>query len=66
MCPYTQENWNAFLSHSHKLSCPTKVLRVGVNDVFGKSGPAGELVKLYGLDGAGIAEKAKQAIALKK
>ena len=45
---------------------PVPVVRVGLNDVFGKSGPAGELVKLYGLDGAGIAEKAKQAIALKK
>lgn len=41
------------------------VLRVGVEDVFGKSGPAVELLHIYGLDAAHIAEKAKQAVALK-
>ena len=44
---------------------PTPVLRVGVNDVFGRSGPAKELVSYYGLDAAAIAAKAKAAIALK-
>ena len=29
--------------------CPTKVLRVGVNDVFGQSGPAAEVLEYYGL-----------------
>ena len=45
---------------------PTPVVRVGVNDEFGRSGPAKELVSYYHLDGASIAEKAKAAIALKK
>ena len=30
--------------------CPVPVVRVGVNDEFGKSGPAVELLHLYGLD----------------
>ena len=46
--------------------CPVPVLRVGINDEFGRSGPAKELVSYYKLDGASIAEKAKAAIALKK
>ena len=46
--------------------CPTPVLRVGVEDVFGRSGPAKELVSYYGLDAASIAAKAKAAVALKK
>ena len=44
---------------------PTPVLRVGVNDVFGRSGPAKELVTYFGLDAAAIAAKAKAAVALK-
>lgn len=44
---------------------PTPVLRVGVNDVFGRSGPAKELVSYFGLDAAAIAAKAKDAVALK-
>ena len=44
---------------------PTPVLRIGVQDVFGRSGPAKELVSYYGLDAASIAAKAKAAIALK-
>ena len=46
--------------------CPVPVLRVGVEDVFGRSGPAKELISYYGLDGASIAAKCKAAIALKK
>ena len=46
--------------------CPTPVLRVGVEDVFGRSGPAKELVSYFGLDAAAIAAKAKAAVALKK
>ena len=44
---------------------PTPVLRVGVQDVFGRSGPAKELISYFGLDAASIAAKAKAAISLK-
>ena len=44
---------------------PVPVIKVGVNDVFGKSGPAVELLHIYGLDAQNIVEKAKQAISLK-
>ena len=44
---------------------PVPVLRVGVEDVFGKSGPAVELLHLFGLDAAHIVEKAKQAVKMK-
>lgn len=43
------------LSENH----PTKVLKIGVNDVFGESGPAVELVKKYGLDADSIYAKVK-------
>ena len=33
---------------------PTKVVKIGMNDKFGESASAGELVKKYGLDGEGI------------
>ena len=46
--------------------CPTPVLRVGVEDTFGRSGPAKELVSYFGLDAAAIVAKAKAAVALKK
>ncbi|MGN1346606.1 MAG: transketolase family protein [Eubacteriales bacterium] len=46
--------------------CPVPVLRVGVNDEFGRSGPAKELVSYFKLDAASIAEKAKAAVGLKK
>ena len=45
--------------------CPVPVVRVGVNDEFGKSGPAVELLHLYGLDAENIVEKAKIAISKK-
>lgn len=45
---------------------PTPVIRVGVMDKFGRSGPAVEMLKLYGLDAATIVKRAKQAIELKK
>ena len=47
-------------------ACPVPVVRVGVNDVYGVSGPAEELLKIYGLTAENIAEKAKQALSLKK
>ena len=45
---------------------PVPVVRHGVEDVFGKSGPAKELIEYYGLNAKGIVEKAKIAISLKK
>ena len=45
---------------------PTPVLRIGINDEFGRSGPAKELIPYYHLDAESIAKKAKEAIALKK
>lgn len=47
-------------------SLPTPVIRVGVEDKFGTSGPAGEVLKKYGLCPENIVAKAKAAIALKK
>lgn len=40
-------------------SCPTPVLRIGVQDRFGESGPAVKLLEKYQLDGAGIYAQAK-------
>ena len=44
---------------------PVPMLRVGVEDVFGRSGPALELLELYGLTAPHIAEKVKAVLALK-
>jgi len=44
---------------------PVPVLKVGIQDVFGKSGKAEELLEVYGLTAANIADKAKKAIAMK-
>ena len=38
---------------------PTKVLRIGVEDCFGESGPALELLHKYELDAEGIYKKVK-------
>ena len=45
---------------------PVPVIRVGVNDTFGMSGPAAELLKHFGLSAENIVEKAKLAIRKKK
>jgi transketolase len=45
---------------------PVPVLKVGVEDKFGKSGSVPALLEEYGLTAANIAAKAKAAIALKK
>ncbi len=45
---------------------PVPVIRVGVEDVYGRSGPAVDLLKLFGLSAENIAAKAKAAVALKK
>ena len=39
---------------------PTKVLKIGINDTYGESGPAVELVKKYGLDADSIYAKVKE------
>ncbi len=46
--------------------CPVPMLRVGTQDVFGKSGKPYELLKEYGLSAENIAEQVKKAISLKK
>ena len=38
---------------------PVPVKRIGINDVFGESGPAVELVKKYGLDADSIYKEVK-------
>ena len=38
---------------------PTKVLKIGINDTYGESGPAVEWVKKYGLDAESIYKKIK-------
>ena len=47
-------------------ACPVPVLRVGVEDSYGRSGKVPELLELYGLTSKNIYEKAKAAVALKK
>lgn len=42
--------------------CPTPVLRIGMQDTFGESGTANELVQKYGLDGNGIYAKVKDFV----
>ncbi len=49
---------------SEQGACP--VIRHGVEDCFGKSGPALDLLDLFKLNAEGIAEKAKLAVSLKK
>ncbi|MBR5452777.1 MAG: transketolase family protein [Clostridia bacterium] len=47
-------------------TAPVPVLRVGVEDTFGRSGKVPALMEMYGLTAANIVAKAKAAIALKK
>ena len=47
-------------------SCPVPVLRVGMEDCYGRSGKVPALLEAYGLTKENIAAKAKAAIALKK
>ena len=44
---------------------PTKLVKIGVNDEFGHSGPAVELLKQYGLCADNIVKTAKAAVAAK-
>ena len=41
---------------------PTPVLKIGINDTYGESGPAKALIEKYGLDGKSIAEKVKEFV----
>ncbi len=47
-------------------ACPVPVLRVGVEDSYGRSGKVPALLELYGLTPASIVAKAKAAVAMKK
>lgn len=47
-------------------SCPVPVLRVGVEDTFGRSGNVPALLEYYGLTAKHIYEKAKAAVSMKK
>ena len=46
--------------------CPVPVLKVGVQDLYGKSGKVPALLEEYGLTSDAIVAKAKAAIAMKK
>lgn len=41
---------------------PAKVMKIGINDVYGESGPALELIKKYGLDAESIYKKVKEFV----
>ncbi len=47
-------------------TCPVPVVRIGVNDEFGKSGKAVELLKKYGLCAENIVRTVKQAMEKKR
>lgn len=47
-------------------TCPVPVIRHGVEDEFGRSGKAQQVLEAYGLTAEGIAAKARQALAAKK
>ena len=46
-------------------ACPVPVRRIGVNDTFGHSGPAVELLKQFGLSAEHIAEVVREAAKAK-
>ena len=46
--------------------CPVPVVRMGVNDTFGRSGKVPPLLEAYGLTTAALVEKIRAALALKK
>ena len=41
---------------------PARVMKIGVNDTFGESGPALELIRKYGLDSQSIYEKVRDFV----
>lgn len=46
--------------------CPVPVVKMGVNDTYGKSGKATELIGEFGLSAQHVVEKVKAALTLKK
>lgn len=46
--------------------CPVPVVRHGVNDLFGRSGKAQDVLNYFGLSAQGIVEQVHKALALKK
>ena len=46
-------------------TCPVPVIRHGVEDVFGRSGAAQQVLEAYGLTAAGIVDKINEAFAIK-
>lgn len=47
-------------------STPVPVVRVGVEDEYGKSGPAAELLEVFGLCAANLAARVRDAMKLKR
>ena len=47
-------------------TCPVPVIRVGVEDTYGRSGQVPELLEIYGLTAKNIRDKAKLAVSLKR
>jgi len=45
--------------------CPVPMKRVGINDRFGTSGKAEELLKYFGLNAEGLVEAAREVLARK-
>lgn len=45
--------------------CPVPVIRVGVDDQFGRSGKASEVLEYFGLTPMGIAGKVREAVKMK-
>ncbi len=45
---------------------PVPVLKLGVNDTYGKSGKATELIPVFGLDAQSVVAKVKEALKIKK
>lgn len=41
---------------------PSRLMRIGINDVFGESGPGWELLEKYGINAKNISEKAIQMV----
>ncbi|MBO7096982.1 MAG: transketolase family protein, partial [Lachnospiraceae bacterium] len=41
---------------------PVKVKKIGMQDVFGESGSASDLLKKYGLDGEGVYKQVKEFV----
>ena len=42
--------------------CPAKLTKIGINDVFGESGSAVELLHKYELDAEGIAKRVRKEL----